>query len=62
MYPTVAVSGGGHEHAAPAVGLVALMHGLHIFQSLLQRGLERLGQHGDPVLRALAVSNEEFVA
>ena len=56
-----AVEGVGQEHAAPTVGQIALVDRSDALEAFLQRGLERLGQHGDAVFGALAVADEDFV-
>ncbi len=51
-----------HQNATPAVGQVALVDRLDGSEMLSQRRLERHGEHGDPVLGALTVADEYFVA
>ncbi len=52
------VQGVGQKNAATAIGKVASVDRLDAFQVFLKRTPERPGQHGDTVLRALAVADE----
>ena len=52
----------GHLNATPALRQVPLVDHLEPLEVLLKRDLERLGKHGDPVFRSLAVADENLVA
>src|SRR3990172_6954693 len=56
------VQGSRHLNTSPAFGQVTLMDRLDLLEVLLKWRLERVGKHGNPVFRALAVADENLVA
>lgn len=50
------------QDAAPSVGHILFVNGLDPLEVLLKGPVKRLGQHCDPIFRALAVADEYLFA
>src|SRR6516225_6567273 len=58
----LAVHGIEQLDTAPTFGQILFVNRLDLLEVVLERCLERIGKHGDPIFRASAVTDENLVA